>query len=135
MGETLYTIMPQVTHKEPEEAVDHLAFRGVRALRWTFDVLAGFKTGVVDEHKCEGRCSVCAALACATSDALRVCPIYMSYGWGSFSCGALPGALLAVMLLLMNACCRLQCKTTVGLSAPRFIHLSCRRSPSGMQYS
>ena len=50
-GETLYT---QVTHKEPEEAVDHLAFRGVRALRWTFDVLAGFKTGVIDEHKCEG---------------------------------------------------------------------------------
>eukprot|EP00752_Nemacystus_decipiens_P014348 g12765.t1 len=41
----------QVTHKEPEEAVDHIAFRGVRALRWTFDVLAGFKTGVVDEHK------------------------------------------------------------------------------------
>ncbi|CAM9728978.1 unnamed protein product [Ectocarpus sp. 12 AP-2014] len=39
------------THKEPEEAVDHVAFRGVRALRWTFDVLAGFKTGVIDEHK------------------------------------------------------------------------------------
>ena len=43
----------QVTHKEPEEAVDHIALRGVRALRWSFDVLAGFKTGVVDEHKCE----------------------------------------------------------------------------------
>eukprot|EP00904_Undaria_pinnatifida_P007664 jgi/Undpi1/4027/HiC_scaffold_16.g07394.m1 len=41
----------QVTHKEPEEAVDHFAYRGVRFLRWSFDVLAGFKTGVVDEHK------------------------------------------------------------------------------------
>ncbi|CAM9494778.1 unnamed protein product [Ectocarpus fasciculatus] len=39
------------THKEPEEAVDHIALRGVRTLRWTFDVLAGFKTGVIDEHK------------------------------------------------------------------------------------
>lgn len=43
----------QATHKEPEEAVDHIALRGVRVLRWSFDVLAGFKTGVVDEHKCE----------------------------------------------------------------------------------
>lgn len=42
-----------MTHKEPEEAVDHLALRGVRFLRLSFDVLAGFKTGVVDEHKCE----------------------------------------------------------------------------------
>ena len=43
----------QATHKEPEEAVDHIALRGVRVLRWSFDVLAGFKTGVIDEHKCE----------------------------------------------------------------------------------
>eukprot|EP00903_Cladosiphon_okamuranus_P006436 g6297.t1 len=41
----------KATHKEPEEAVDHIALRGVRALRWSFDVLAGFKTGVIDEHK------------------------------------------------------------------------------------
>lgn len=33
--------------------MDHIALRGVRVLRWSFDVLAGFKTGVVDEHKCE----------------------------------------------------------------------------------
>jgi len=33
--------------------VDHIALGGVKALRWSFDVLAGFKTGVVDEHKCE----------------------------------------------------------------------------------
>lgn len=43
----------QVTHKEPEEAVDHVAYRGVRMLRYSFDLLAGFKVGVVDEHKCE----------------------------------------------------------------------------------
>lgn len=43
----------QATHKEPEEAVDHVALNGVRVLRWSFDVLAGFKTGVIDEHKCE----------------------------------------------------------------------------------
>lgn len=42
-----------MSHKQPEQAVDHIAFRGVKALRWTFDVLAGFKTGVIDEHKCE----------------------------------------------------------------------------------
>ncbi|CAM9371826.1 unnamed protein product [Pylaiella littoralis] len=41
----------KVSHKKPEVAVDHIALRGVRTLRWTFDVLAGFKTGVVDEHK------------------------------------------------------------------------------------
>lgn len=33
--------------------MDHIALRGVRVLRWSFDVLAGFKTGVIDEHKCE----------------------------------------------------------------------------------
>lgn len=54
----LYSLHPlfvyaQVTHKEPEAAVDHIALRGVKTLRWTFDVLAGFKTGVIDEHKCE----------------------------------------------------------------------------------
>ncbi|CAN0137591.1 unnamed protein product [Ectocarpus sp. 4 AP-2014] len=48
-AEEVNSIKP--THKEPEEVVDHIAFRGVRALRWSFDVLAGFKTGVIDEHK------------------------------------------------------------------------------------
>ncbi|CAM9340053.1 unnamed protein product [Sphacelaria rigidula] len=41
----------KVTHKEPEEVVDHVALRGVQTLRFAFDLLAGFKTGVVDEHK------------------------------------------------------------------------------------
>ena len=50
---TLRSRCPQVTHKEPEGAVDHVAFRGVQALRFTFDLLAGFKTGVIDEAKCE----------------------------------------------------------------------------------
>ncbi|CAB1117426.1 unnamed protein product [Ectocarpus sp. CCAP 1310/34] len=49
-AEEVNSIKP--THKDPEEAVDHIALRGVRALRWCFDVLAGFKTGVIDEHKC-----------------------------------------------------------------------------------
>ncbi|CAM9522362.1 unnamed protein product [Ectocarpus sp. 8 AP-2014] len=48
-AEEVNSIKP--THKDPEEAVDHIALRGVRALRWSFDVLAGFKTGVIDEHK------------------------------------------------------------------------------------
>jgi len=48
------SLLAQVSHKQPQQTVDHIALRGVRALRWSFDVLAGFKTGVIDEHKCEG---------------------------------------------------------------------------------
>ncbi|CAM9546705.1 unnamed protein product [Ascophyllum nodosum] len=41
----------KVTHKEPEQTVDYVALGAVRFLRQSFDVLAGFKTGPVDEHK------------------------------------------------------------------------------------
>lgn len=47
--------VPQVTHKPPEEVTDRVALGGVKALRWSFDWLAGFKTGTIDENKCEFR--------------------------------------------------------------------------------
>lgn len=52
---TAQTFFRQVTHREPEELTDHVTLQGVRTLRWTFDWLAGFKTGVIDENKCESQ--------------------------------------------------------------------------------
>ncbi|CAM9114341.1 unnamed protein product [Discosporangium mesarthrocarpum] len=47
----MFTKSSQVTHKEPEEVIDYAALGTVRFLRTSFDVLAGFKTGPVNEHK------------------------------------------------------------------------------------
>ena len=42
-----------MTHKEPDQVADYVALGAVRFLRFSFDILAGFKTGPIDEHKCE----------------------------------------------------------------------------------
>jgi Alternative oxidase len=41
----------KVTHKPPVDIADKIALSGVRFLRWSFDWLAGFKTGAVSEDK------------------------------------------------------------------------------------
>jgi Alternative oxidase len=41
----------KVTHKPPVDIADKIALSGVKFLRWSFDWLAGFKTGAVSEDK------------------------------------------------------------------------------------
>lgn len=46
----------EVNHKDPEDNVDKIAYATVQAMRFTFDLLAGFKFGRITEYKFINRC-------------------------------------------------------------------------------